>query len=431
MTTPAAADHGLATRVPPSVWRWLKLAAFVGVTAALVVTLRGIDWRKVTLALGEARPGWLVLGVLANAAILPCWSLFWKALRPRSERDVGFARMLEITSISSSLMNTLPFGGGHASSVVLLVKRGGMTQRGALSILALDQLGEGLLKVIVLAGASLVIPLPSWMRAALTTVLLVVGAWLLTLVVVSRLTSELEVLKSVSRSSSALGCVAAMKLVELIAIVAVQAAYGVHISPAGSLLVLATAILATMLPVSPGNVGTYEASVFLAYKYLGVSPELALGLAVVQHVCFMIPAVGVGYVFFSNSLGWRAILRRSAPQDDTRGKLRASGRRASRGGFRVAKRDRFSVDRQVCVDDIPPIVRRGRGSVVIRDGLQSCWLGDQRSDIVDKLDVRPREESFATMLDQLGDAGRAHRDHGYPRATRLERGDTKRFAHGR
>ena len=38
---------------------------------------------------------------------------------------------------------------------------------------------------------------------------------------------------------------------------------------------------------------------FLTYRYLGVSPELALSLAIVQHVCFMLPAIGIGYLFMS------------------------------------------------------------------------------------------------------------------------------------
>jgi uncharacterized membrane protein YbhN (UPF0104 family) len=54
-----------------------------------------------------------------------------------------------------------------------------------------------------------------------------------------------------------------------------------------------------MLPVAPGNLGTYEASAFVAYRFLGVSAEQALSLAVMQHVCFMIPAVGIGYCYVS------------------------------------------------------------------------------------------------------------------------------------
>jgi hypothetical protein len=90
-----------------------------------------------------------------------------------------------------------------------------------------------------------------------------------------------------------------MKGVELLAIAAVQQAFGVHIGAGGTLLVLAAVVLGTMLPLAPGNLGTYEASAFLAYRYLGVAPEQALTLAIVQHVCFMLPSVGIGYLFVS------------------------------------------------------------------------------------------------------------------------------------
>ena len=327
MTSSKMEAPPLATRVPPSAWRWLKLGAFGALSVLVLTALRNVDWTKTAAALRSAHVGWLLVALIANAAILPCWALFWRALRARAEPRVSFARMLEITSVSSALMNTLPFGGGHASAVVLLIKRGHTSRRGALAILALDQLGEGIIKVAVLTGASLAIPLPTWMRAALTTVLLVVGAWFLVLVVFSRTTDALEVLKSARRSAAALACVAGMKLAELLAIMSVQAAYDARISSAGSLLVLATVILATMLPISPGNVGAYEASVFLVYRYLGVAPELALSLAIVQHMCFMVPAVGVGY-----SLGGTAILATLRPEQVMRGREAAPPVASRRSG---------------------------------------------------------------------------------------------------
>ena len=54
--------------------------------------------------------------------------------------------------------------------------------------------------------------------------------------------------------------------------------------------------LATIISVSPGNVGVYEGSAYLAYTALGVSPETALGLAVLQHVAYLIPMAGTGWV---------------------------------------------------------------------------------------------------------------------------------------
>ena len=285
--------------VSPRVWRAARIVALVALTAIVLVSLKNVDWPRTAAALRAGQWPWLGLALAGNTAILLWWAAFWRALRPYDETPVSYGRMFEITSMSSSLMNTLPFGGGHASSVLLLIRRGGTTQRGALSTLALDQLGEGITKVGILLVVALAVPLPTWMRAGLATVSAAVAVWFVTLVVASRWARELEILRNWRRSASALGCVIAMKGSELLAIASVQYAYGVNISAGGTLLVLATVVLATMLPLSPGNLGTYEASVFFVYRYLGVAPELALSLAIVQHVCFMVPAVGVGYLFVS------------------------------------------------------------------------------------------------------------------------------------
>jgi uncharacterized membrane protein YbhN (UPF0104 family) len=55
--------------------------------------------------------------------------------------------------------------------------------------------------------------------------------------------------------------------------------------------------LATLLPVVPGNVGVFEAAVVLALTRLGVEPELALGIAVVQHLCYFIALAVPGLVW--------------------------------------------------------------------------------------------------------------------------------------
>ena len=283
--------------------RWdhggLRLAVFVAVTVAIVVAARRLDWTHALALLGTAQPGWLAAAIFFNLAILAVWALFWRALRPDGETPVAYGRMFEIVSVASSLMNTVPFGGGHASSVVLLIRRGNTTSRGALSVLALDQLGEGVTKVCVFLLVGVLLPLPPWMRAGIITASLGVGALFIGVMLVSRLTTELAVVRNWRRSAKALGCVMLMKAAEACAIAAVQYAFGVDVTFGGTLLVLAAVILGTMLPLSPGNLGTYEASAFLAYRYLGVAPDQALSLAIMQHVCFTLPAVGVGYLFLS------------------------------------------------------------------------------------------------------------------------------------
>jgi uncharacterized membrane protein YbhN (UPF0104 family) len=63
-----------------------------------------------------------------------------------------------------------------------------------------------------------------------------------------------------------------------------------------------------MIPIAPGNLGTFEASAFVAYRYLGLPADQALSLAIVQHVCFMVPSVGIGYLFFSAQTLSRSVM---------------------------------------------------------------------------------------------------------------------------
>jgi len=279
--------------------RVVGIGAWFVATGLLVVCARTLDWPRATGVLATAHAGWLGAAVILNGAILLFWAAFWRALLPDGEVRVRYPRMFEIVATASSLMNTVPFGGGHASTVFLLIRRGGTTQRGALSVLALDQLGEGVAKVSVFLLVAILLPLPTWMRAGVATASLAVGAWFIALMVASRWRRELEILTHWRRSAAALACVVTMKGLEALAIVAVQHAFGVSISAGGTLLVLSTIMLGTMLPIAPGNLGTYEASAFLVYRSLGLSPEQALTLAVVEHLCILLPMVGIGYAFLS------------------------------------------------------------------------------------------------------------------------------------
>src|SRR6185437_7988762 len=161
---------------------WLLLV-WVIATAVLVAAARRVNWTHALAVTAGAKPGWIALAVLANASILAWWAGYWKLLLPRTDGAVPYRRMLEIVSTASSVMNTVPFGAGHATGVVLLVKRGGASQSGALSVLALDQLGEGIAKIAICLLAGELLPLPDWMHAAVRAIAVAV-ALLLTVMIV-------------------------------------------------------------------------------------------------------------------------------------------------------------------------------------------------------------------------------------------------------
>jgi uncharacterized membrane protein YbhN (UPF0104 family) len=80
-------------------------------------------------------------------------------------------------------------------------------------------------------------------------------------------------------------------------ILVVQRSLGLDLPLGTALLVLASVNFATIVSVSPGNLGVFEAASFAAYRITGISAGDALTLSLVQHVCYLIPMVGVGYFY--------------------------------------------------------------------------------------------------------------------------------------
>jgi uncharacterized protein (TIRG00374 family) len=317
--------------------RAARLIGWVVATALLVYFARQVDLAQMRGVVVNADWTWVAVALVANAAILVCWTGMWWTVAPNRER-VSFPTMFQINAMASALMNTLPFLGGHAAAVVMLVKRGGMTRQGALSVMALDQLGEGLAKVAIFGFVAAAAPIPDWMRAGIATACVGVGGLLIVLLLaahghmrlrgeatpadrgivararafVAEWAARLETLRSVRQSGVALLFGLGTKVAEGAGILAVQYALGTDLTVGATSLVLAAVILGSILPVTPGNVGTYEAGAYLAYRHLGIDPGQATVLAVAGHVCFWIPSVGIGYLIGTWRYGLRGMVQPDA-----------------------------------------------------------------------------------------------------------------------
>jgi uncharacterized membrane protein YbhN (UPF0104 family) len=296
------------THPPASIRRSGRLLALLALAGLIVVAMQRMDLGRAAAQLTVVRGQWLALAIACYAAILPLWAWQWALLSPRTPtsrpRD-----MLGVVALTSSVLNTTPMLVGEATAVVLLVTRAGLGRPAALSVLAMDQLLVGVAKLCVLALAAIVAPLPDWMTRAVLGLLasllllgaaLVVAAWrhadvegALAHLVPGRMAAglgafarSLDPLRSAARGLPALGLALLKKAAEVAAIMCVHRAFGLPGSVAAAVVVLAVLNLATLLPVVPGNVGVFEAAVVLALTRFGVTPELALGVAVVQHLCY-------------------------------------------------------------------------------------------------------------------------------------------------
>ena len=302
---------------------WLLPVLWVTLTIAMVFAVRALPWHRVMEQARHIEPVWLITAVIANLIPLPIWALEWRLLAPGTIR-VAYARMFEVVSVMAAVLNSVPFFAGEASGVAMLIGRAGLSRGAALSVLAMDQLLGGLVKIGVLAAAAILVPLPIWLRAGILALVLGVVAMLAVFVplahrwdairvrmllrpsklrtVVARLASwgtHLDAIRETHRAWKVSLLAITKKLAELLGILAVQMAFGIEPSLASAVLVLAALAIATMMPIAPGNIGVYEAMVFAAYRYVGLPVETALGLAVVQHICFLLPMLATGYLMLT------------------------------------------------------------------------------------------------------------------------------------
>lgn len=284
--------------VAPGTRRWIGIAAWVVATGLLVLLFRAVDLSVVGRAIEHADLRWLIVAVASNLMIQPFGAMQWHTLLPPGA-TLSRRRTLRLFSLTSVANNTTPSLIGHATGLMLLAAEPTVGKAAALSVIALDQVAVGIVKTALVFSASMLLPLPEWMRRGLAALAGVVALLLLGALIVARRTQYLQRLREPSRFGAAIGFGVCVKLSEAGAILAMQHSFGLATSLESVLVVLAAVALSSVVPVSPANLGTYEAAAYAAYRFLGQSPEAALGIAVVQHVCQLLPAVGAGYLLLS------------------------------------------------------------------------------------------------------------------------------------
>jgi uncharacterized protein (TIRG00374 family) len=294
-------------------------ALWMLLTAALYVAGRDLPWGSALSALASVSPALVALAVALNLAILPLWMMEWMLLQPR-QTPLRAPQMFEIVTVTASVHNVVPFLAGEAAALGLLINAG--VQRGvAISVMAMDQLLVGIAKLAVLSIAALTAPIPVWLKAGVLSLVAGVAALFLVMLLlahfgtvisaqlrekqtrgrelVARLTglgAHLSALREPWLAVRVIALALAKKALELSAIVAIQAAFGLEPSFPAAILVLAALAVTTSLPVAPANLGVYEATVYATYRYLGIGSDAALGVAIVQHLAFLLPMIATGYV---------------------------------------------------------------------------------------------------------------------------------------
>ena len=282
---------------------------------------KSVDFARAWKELEKASGGWLICAFLFNFLILVVWTSLWSVLIPKGI-VVSFPRLFQSNCLMSTSCNTLPFPGGHTVGLVLLAKIAKVKHSIALSVLALDQMLEGIVKVIVMTLASSFSPLPEEMQMGITLFIILIVIFVGSMFYAAHKNPKIKTLKEKTSSSKfdnvkgfvaqwmdhlellrnyrvfCLGLILALLMMALqtLGIWAAQKSLGQELPFWTTILVMAALNLAMIFPLTPGNFGVYETTAFLIYKFSGLSAEIALTLAFLQHICFLIPMVSTGWI---------------------------------------------------------------------------------------------------------------------------------------
>jgi uncharacterized protein (TIRG00374 family) len=313
----------------PAGWVRLLVSGFwVALALTLAYLATFVDWAGVYARARGADPLWLALAVCGTLVALPFWSLSWVLLSHSRLRRIY--QLMEVQAITLAAVQSLSLLAGGATAMVMLTRRAGFSPPAALSLLALDQLVTGIVKVILVALAVSLAQPPAWMQHAGWSLLAVVAVAVAVLLMthgheasllrwsaersgalakvvsfVGRASSHLRALRDPLRSFAAVVLMLVRRLLEGLPILCVQKAVGIPVSWELGLLVLTALALVTVIPQPPGNAGLYEAAVLVVYQAAGIPADLALAAALLQHAAFLVAALVPGYLVLAIRRPWR------------------------------------------------------------------------------------------------------------------------------
>ena len=298
--------------------RLIWIAVWALLAAGLAYVASSLSWGDVLAAGLRADPRWLALALVVNLAKVPLWALCWRCLMGRKGQVpvIGLARVLAVVAAAIQAFSVL---GGGATAFVLITERLGVTRISAASLLVLEGFTTGLVKALLVGAAFALVPGSPVLRGIGATLLIGMAVGLVGLIIVSRSraqlyrlaarigggariwierigdwTSHLDAVRSPARLGGAVIFMLMRRLTEGLAGWCVAVACGVPVGPEIILLVVASIAIVTMIPVPAGNVGLYELAVVAAYQWVGVPPESALAVALLQHALFLISVLVPG-----------------------------------------------------------------------------------------------------------------------------------------
>jgi uncharacterized protein (TIRG00374 family) len=284
------------------------------------------DLSHVADALGQANYGFLIPALVVYFAGVAVRAIRWRVL-VRPVKRVSARRLFPVVVIGYMANDVLPARMGELVRAYILNRDEGISKTAGLATIFVERVFDGLVMVIFVAALGFFVPLEAGLQQVLRVASVIFVAVLLatfsaalaperalsligTLLqfvsprlrrrfapVAEHFVAGLSVLQNPMATLSVLVLSVVAWLCEAVMYYLVGLGFSLDLGFAGYVLVTAVANLGTMIPSSPGYVGTFEALVTYTLHGFNISADLAISYTVVLHVALLVPITLLGFYY--------------------------------------------------------------------------------------------------------------------------------------
>ncbi len=319
------------------IFDWKKLIGVLVAIGLLFASFYKVDVHELWRTLTRINPLYFLGAV--GSSILMNWAkgMRWRALI-RDVKVISKTRVFALFHVGQMINLSLPVLTGQAGRIVMLAKQEGLSKTFCFTTVAMEVLFDSITLVLLVYVASFMFAFPSWVREAEVYAAMVVGASLLVLILLMRYERGLAYFgkKTIRRrfpllyirlekwTSSMSHGIASMRssrgvvsvgfysiLVWIfhiaISILLIQA-FDLKVPFwAGIVIVIINSFL-LLIPVSPGNLGSFQLAVIWALSLFNVPHAEAAAFSIALHFMDVAPVFAFGiYFLFTNHITFKKL----------------------------------------------------------------------------------------------------------------------------
>ncbi|HUU44254.1 MAG TPA: lysylphosphatidylglycerol synthase transmembrane domain-containing protein [Acidobacteriota bacterium] len=303
--------------------KWLRIIGFLGACALLIYIFRDTDPGEIWASLMGLDVIYLI-PVIVGLLGMPISRAVRLKYMMEPKRELSVGRVFAVYNVGQLLNIMLPALTGQVGRVILFSRTLAITKTFAFTTVILEILFDGVVLVMMIFAASFLVVMPDWMVRGevlmMVACLLLLGFFYLALHrhrmsdrrpswlrrrLPLRVVQEWDNVKTsflagldmlTSRRHLFLTVLLSVLswLAHALIVLFLLRAFAIDIPFWGAIIILIVNTLAIMVPVSPGNVGTFQLACIVGLGFFGIPKDEALAFSILLHVVELGPVFVLG-----------------------------------------------------------------------------------------------------------------------------------------